>query len=106
MELPMPWFPSYQATSTHKLTPILSPICAQRGRSHTQVECSSTRLRRGTHNVSLLSHRAHEQVSSTLHALRESFFQVLGIDLRRLGFYRLQDLLGDGLGTLDGRRTS
>ena len=75
------------------------------GRSHTQVERSSTRLRRDTHNVPLLSHRAHEQVSSTLRALRESFFHVLGIDLRCLGFYRLQDLFGDGLGALDGRRT-
>ena len=54
------------------------------GRSHTQVERSSTRLRRDNHNVPLLSHRAYEQVSSTKSALRESFFQVLGIDPYRL----------------------
>ena len=47
--------PSSQATFTHKLISILSPLCAQRGRSHTQVERSSTtRTKRHSHRSSAL----------------------------------------------------
>src|SRR2546421_6187048 len=49
---------------------------------------------------------AHEQLLSTNNALRESFFQVLCVYLRRLSFYRLQNLFSDGLGAIDRRRTS
>src|SRR5437016_5295150 len=71
----------------------------ERGQSHT----SGTLIHKLTKMHSKRSSAlqiAHEQLSSTIRALRESFFQVICVYLRRLSFYRLQNLFGDGLGAL------